>query len=47
MLELSAMLRTVLAGVREPTWPLARELELVRNLFDLHLLRDKDLLHPR
>ena len=40
LLELSAMLRTVFDGVREPTWPLERELELVRSLFDLHHLRD-------
>jgi len=40
LLELSAMLRTVFDGVREPTWPLERELELARSLFDLHHLRD-------
>jgi hypothetical protein len=43
VLRLSAMLRSVLAGVRSATWPLERELELVRTLFDLHLLRDPDL----
>jgi two-component system, LytTR family, sensor histidine kinase AlgZ len=43
VLKLSQMLRTVLSGVREPLWPLERELELVRMLFDLHLLRDKEL----
>lgn len=43
VLKLSAMLRTVISGVREPTWPLASELEVVRNLFDLHLLRDREL----
>lgn len=43
VLKLSAMLRTVLSGVREPTWPLASELEVVRHLFDLHLLRDREL----
>ncbi len=42
VLELSAMLRAMLDGVRESSWPLARELELVKNLFDLHRLRDKD-----
>ncbi len=40
VLQLSAMLRTVLAGVRAPSWPLEKELELVRTLFALHLLRD-------
>ena len=43
VLKLSAMLRAVLAGVREPAWPLAKELELVTTLFELHLLRDQDL----
>jgi two-component system, LytTR family, sensor histidine kinase AlgZ len=40
VLQLSAMLRAVLAGVKAPTWPLSRELELVETLFELHLLRD-------
>jgi hypothetical protein len=43
VLRLSAMLRSVLAGVRSATWPLERELELVRTLFELHLLRDPEL----
>jgi two-component system sensor histidine kinase AlgZ len=43
VLRLSAMLRSVLAGVRSATWPLERELELVRTLFNLHLLRDPEL----
>ncbi len=43
VLKLSAMLRSVLAGVRSATWPLERELELLRTLFDLHLLRDPEL----
>lgn len=43
VLSLSQMLRAVLAGVKEPTWSLERELELVRRLFELHLLRDKEL----
>ncbi len=43
VLELSNMLRTVLAGVKEPAWPLEKELELVRMLLDLHLLRDREL----
>ena len=42
VLELSSMLRATLDGVREEAWPLARELDLVRNLFDLHRMRDKD-----
>ncbi|ATB45697.1 sensor histidine kinase [Corallococcus macrosporus] len=43
VLRLSTMLRSVLAGVRSATWPLAQELELIRTLFELHLLRDPDL----
>jgi len=43
VLQLSQMLRTVLSGVKEPLWPLEKELELVKMLFDLHLLRDKEL----
>lgn len=43
VLKLSQMLRTVLSGVKEPLWPLEQEMELVRMLFDLHLLRDKEL----
>lgn len=42
VLELSAMLRAMLDGVRAEAWPLAKELEMVRNLFDLHRMRDKD-----
>ncbi|MBJ6761132.1 histidine kinase [Myxococcaceae bacterium JPH2] len=43
VLRLSTMLRSVLSGVRSATWPLAKELELMRTLFDLHLLRDPAL----
>lgn len=43
VLQLSRMLRGVLDGVKSPSWPLERELELVRTLFELHLLRDPDL----
>lgn len=39
ILKLSAMLRAVLDGVHTPAWPLERELELVRALFDLHRVR--------
>ena len=42
VVRLSAMLRTVLAGVRAATWPLAEELALVDTLFELHRLRDPD-----
>lgn len=43
ILKLSSMLRTLLDGVKESRWPLERELQLVRDLFELHLLRDKGL----
>jgi hypothetical protein len=43
VLQLSAILRAVLAGVTTPSWPLASELDLVRDLFALHLLRDPNL----
>lgn len=43
VLRLSDMLRSILAGVRVAAWPLERELELVRTLFELHRLRDPEL----
>jgi hypothetical protein len=43
VLKLSAMLRTLLEGVREERWPLEKELQLVRDLFELHRLRDSGL----
>jgi signal transduction histidine kinase len=42
VMRLSAMLRTVLAGVRASTWPLSEELALLDTLFELHRLRDPD-----
>jgi signal transduction histidine kinase len=42
VLQLSAMLRVVLAGVRAPAWPLGEELALVDTLFSLHRLRDPE-----
>jgi len=43
VLQLSSMLRTILAGVRAPAWPLAAELELTETLFALYRLRDPQL----
>ena len=40
VLQLASMLRTMLAGVKAPAWPLAKELELIETLFALHRLRD-------
>jgi len=47
VVRLSAMLRTVLAGVRASTWPLADELALLDTLFELHRLRDPDRVRVR
>jgi hypothetical protein len=44
VLQLSAMLRAVLAGVRAPAWSLGEELALVDTLFSLHRLRDPERL---
>jgi hypothetical protein len=43
VLQLSAILRAVLVGVRSPSWPLASEIAIVRDLLALHLLRDSGL----
>lgn len=43
VLELSTMLRSMLDGVTAPLWPLEKEVTLVRALFNLHLLRDREL----
>ncbi len=43
VLQLSGILRAVLAGVKAPSWSLGSELDLVRDLFALHLLRDPAL----
>lgn len=43
VLQLSSMLRSILEGVRTPAWPLEKELELARNLFAMHSLRDPEL----
>jgi len=42
VLQLSAMLRVLLQGVKSSRWPLKQELELVRALFSLHRLRDPE-----
>jgi two-component system, LytTR family, sensor histidine kinase AlgZ len=43
VLQLSSMLRGILAGVRAVSWPLATEMELIRTLFELYRMRDADL----
>lgn len=43
IVRLAGMLRTVLAGVRAPAWPLEEELALCETLFALHRLRDAEL----
>ena len=47
VLQLSSMLRTILAGVPLAAWPLRRELELCQDLFALHQIRDPDLFRLR
>ncbi len=42
ILQLSALLRKVLQGARSPAWPLEHELELARDLLELHHLRDPE-----
>lgn len=42
VLQLASLLRAILAGVRAPAWPLCDEVELVRSLLALHLLRDPE-----
>jgi two-component system sensor histidine kinase AlgZ len=43
VLQLSGILRAVLAGVQSTSWSLASELDVLRDLFALHLLRDPGL----
>ena len=43
VLELSGLLRDVLAGVKEESWPLERELALCKTLLSLHTLRDPNM----
>ena len=43
ILALSSMLRTMMTGITETSWPLAKELELVSALFALHAVRDPTL----
>ena len=40
LVQLSGLLRAIFDGVREPAWSLERELALVRDLFEMHRLRD-------
>ncbi len=40
ILRLSTMLRTILAGVQLAEWSLAREIDLCRDVFELHRIRD-------
>jgi hypothetical protein len=40
-LRLASMLRTMLGGIRSPSWPLATEIALAQSLFDLYAIRDR------
>lgn len=41
-LRLAALLRDLLDGLERRTWPLGRELSLVRDFLELHRVRDRD-----
>lgn len=41
-LQLADLLRLITTGVRAPSWPLAREIELLELLFDLYRVRDSE-----
>ena len=43
VLQLSSILRTILEGVKTPSWPLDREMAVIDSLFALHRLRDPSL----
>lgn len=43
ILQLSAMLRTIMEGIKVTEWPLARDLELVDALFAMYLVRDPEM----
>jgi hypothetical protein len=47
ILELSQMLRTVMAGIEAERWPLEKEIELVDALFSLYRVRDPELFRTR
>lgn len=42
LLELSSMLRTLFEGVRDPWWPLKRELAVAESLYRLYAFRDDE-----
>jgi hypothetical protein len=43
IVQLSSMLRTMMTGITETSWPLAKEIELVDALLALHAIRDPSL----
>lgn len=47
IVRLSEMLRTIMTGIEETWWPLAKELELVDALFSLHAIRDPSMFTVR
>ena len=40
-LRLASMLRTMLGGIRSPSWPLSTEIALAQSMFDLYAIRDR------
>ncbi|MCL2726139.1 MAG: histidine kinase [Polyangiaceae bacterium] len=43
ILQLSSMLRAMMTGIQETSWPLSKEIELASALFTLHSIRDPSL----
>jgi two-component system sensor histidine kinase AlgZ len=41
-LKLASILRTILEGIRDDGWPLEREIELLRELFEMYEVRDRE-----
>ncbi len=42
MLKLASVLRTMLEGIRSPSWPLEKELDIARAVLELHAIRDRE-----
>ncbi len=44
IVQLSEMLRTMMTGITEESWPLEKEIALAESLFSLHAIRDPSLV---
>jgi two-component system sensor histidine kinase AlgZ len=47
LVTLAGILRTVLGAIRDPAWPLQREIELCRDVGELHRIRDPERFQIR